>query len=884
MIGETISHYRILEKVGEGGMGIVYKAEDTKLHREVALKFLAPHALGTEEERARFRHEAQAAAALDHPSVCPIYEIDEHEGQLFIAMALIEGQELRERIAAGPLRIDDALRLAIQIADGLQAAHTKQIVHRDIKPGNIMITTDGRARIMDFGLAKSSAATRVTRAGTTTGTIAYMSPEQTQGQEVDQRTDVWSFGAMLYEMVTGQRPFRGDYEQAVIHSILSEEPEPMTGLRTGVPLELERIAHKAIAKRPDERYQAMGEMLADLRTLQRRLDSGAEVPTTTLQSGPSRLNDIGAPRRPRDARVEQRRGKVFAIGLIAIAAAIVVVAAVVFGPRLLGRSGPRLDSTTVAVAVFENRTGDASFDPVGQMVADGIAEGLARTDLVSVVPTMTLVEAIGAAEGSAAGSVDAACLRKACERTGVGTLVSGAYYLQGDSLQFRARVTDVASGELIRALPAASGLAAAPMSAITAMSQEMMGAFAADFGNFGLFKSSHIPSFEAYQELAAGMERFGRDYQAAIQHFERATELDSFYLPPRIFTIYAYGNQGHDAQADSLLRDLQAERHRLSDIGRLFVDQLEASLQRDHATALRLLRELEQRDPTSPAANYLLGLTALRLNRPQETIDTYERHPRSGGTAGGARFDLTWWAFSIYATAHHLLGNYEDELELIRQGQALFPDVVSLRADEMRALAALGRVDEALALVDDCVAITRGRWSAGDVFIRAAVYLRAFGHLEASASLADRAVEWHQAQSPAEMSKASSQENLADAFYLAERWSEAQPLYSQLAAADPDNVHYQDCLGCLAARMGNAEEARRIIARLQELRRPHLYGDHLYSCACIASLLGEREQAVTLLREAIAQGYSDYELLRCDMDLEPLCDYAPFQELLRPKG
>ena len=884
MIGQTISHYRILEKVGEGGMGIVYKAEDTKLHREVALKFLAPQALGTEEERARFRHEAQAAAALDHPSVCPIYEIDEHEGQLFIAMALIEGQDLSERIAAGPLRIDDALRLAIQIADGLQAAHAKQIVHRDIKPGNIMITTDRRARIMDFGLAKSSAATRVTRAGTTTGTIAYMSPEQTQGQEVDQRTDVWSFGAMLYEMVTGQRPFRGDYEQAVIHSILSEEPEPMTGLRTGVPLELERIAHKAMAKRPDERYQAMGEMLADLRTLQRRLDSGAEVPTTTLQSGPSRLSGIGAPGQLRDAHVERGRSKALAIGLIAVAAVIVVVAALVFGPQLIGRSGPRLDPATVVVAVFENRTGDASFDPVGQMVADGIAEGLARTDLVSVLPTLTLLDAIGATAGSASGSVDAARLRAACERTGAGTLVSGAYYLQGDSLQFRARITDVVSGELIRALPAASGPAAAPMSAITAMSQKMMGAFAAHLGRARLIRSSHIPSFEAYQELAAGMERFGRDYEAAIQHFERAIELDSLYLHPRIFAIYSYSNLGHYAQVESLLRELQVERQHLGENGRLFVDQMEASLQRDHATALRLLRELEQRDPTSPAANYLVGLTALRLNRPQETIDAYGRRPRSHGTGGGARFDLTWWAFSVYAAAHHLLGDYEDELEILRRGQELFPDVISLRADEMRALAALGHVGEALALVDDCIAMSRDHWSAGDVLIFAAEYLRAYGHLETSLDLARRAVEWHGSLPPAEMSRASTQEDLADAFYLAERWSEAQPIYSQLAAADPDNVHYQDCLGCLAARMGNAEEARQIIARLQELRRPYLYGDHLYSCACIASLLGEREQAVTLLREAIAQGYSDYESLHCDMDLEPLRDYPPFQELLRPKG
>ncbi|MFQ5864747.1 MAG: protein kinase [bacterium] len=284
MIGKIISHYRILEKLGEGGMGVVYKAEDTRLKRTVALKFLPLQAAVSEEDKARFVHEAQAAAALDHPNICTIYEINEAGGQTFIAMAYVEGQSLKDEIQASlpkVLNLRKVLEHAIQIAEGLQAAHEKGIVHRDIKPANILITETGRVRITDFGLAKLAGRTQLTKEGTSMGTAAYMSPEQAQGAEVDHRTDIWSFGVMLYEMVSGQLPFQGDYEQAVIYSIMNEEPEALTGLRSGVPMELERIVTKALAKNPAERYQHADELLSDLRRLGKELEAGKKsVPVT----------------------------------------------------------------------------------------------------------------------------------------------------------------------------------------------------------------------------------------------------------------------------------------------------------------------------------------------------------------------------------------------------------------------------------------------------------------------------------------------------------------------------------------------------------------------------------------------------------------------------
>ena len=265
MIGNTVSHYKILEKLGEGGMGVVYKAQDTKLDRFVALKFLPPHIGADEEEKKRFIHEAKAASKLDHTNICTVHEIDEtKDGRLFIVMGYYEGETLKQKIARESLNIDQTLRIVGQIAKGLEKAHKKGIVHRDIKPANIMITHDGEIKILDFGLAKLSDQTKLTKTGTTVGTVSYMSPEQTTGEPVDHRTDIWALGVLLYEMFAEDRPFKGDYEQAVIYSIMHEEPLALREVNPDVTPELEGIVHRALAKPPPDRYQNMEDLRADL--------------------------------------------------------------------------------------------------------------------------------------------------------------------------------------------------------------------------------------------------------------------------------------------------------------------------------------------------------------------------------------------------------------------------------------------------------------------------------------------------------------------------------------------------------------------------------------------------------------------------------------------
>lgn len=371
MIGRTITHYKILERLGAGGMGVVYKAEDLKLRRLVALKFLPLREHSSKQEKERFQREARAAAALDHPNICTVYEIDEAEGRSFIAMAYIEGPTVQEKIEQAPLNLDDALEFTIQAATGLSAAHEKGVVHRDIKSANLMLTKPGtgdepRLKIMDFGLAQLAAAGKLTLDGTALGTAAYMSPEQTRGEKVDKRTDIWSLGVVLHEMLTGEMPFPGEYPQAIFYSILHEEPVPVTSLRSGVDLEFERIIRKTLAKDTNERYQSAVDLLVDLRTLKKNRDLGrsksrtaAYVPRTRAQSA------VAVPfSKTPEGHKPLRRYLIPA----ALAAVLVLAAAIV--PRFFRPMGPRhLHAVRLTPITSDPGTESfASFSPDGSQI------------------------------------------------------------------------------------------------------------------------------------------------------------------------------------------------------------------------------------------------------------------------------------------------------------------------------------------------------------------------------------------------------------------------------------------------------------------------------------------------------------------------------------
>ena len=414
MIGKTVSHYKILEHLGGGGMGVVYKAQDLKLDRPVALKFLPPDLTRDPEAKQRFIHEAQAASSLDHPNICDVHDIGEtEEGQIFIVMAYYEGETLKKKIERGPLKIGDALDIANQVAQGLTKAHEHGITHRDIKPANIMITADGVPKVVDFGLAKLSGRTMLTKTGSTLGTAAYMSPEQARGEPADHRTDIWSLGVVLYEMLTGKRPFEADYENALLYSILNAEPEPITGIRTGISMELERIVQKCLQKLPSGRYQHMDELALDLRGVSQVSTTGRKLPITE-----------GVPSSPK------RRATAFILGALVLAGTLAVTWWLLKGS--VNHKGTEGEIKSIAVLPFPVL--GAGED--ARMFADGIhGEILSRLTKIKGLKVKGQTSVLQYRDTKKR-------LRDIGEELGVDFLMEGSVHRAGDRVRVQAQLID----------------------------------------------------------------------------------------------------------------------------------------------------------------------------------------------------------------------------------------------------------------------------------------------------------------------------------------------------------------------------------------------------------------------------------------------------------